>query len=156
MCFFISVNKLMLGSFVHSYAVYKTDFWQYFLHCFLSVFITSYFDTGPSCLLFMFSLPVSWLWNVSYVPLQMWDLYSNLFFFFIKDIYWFTYAINFFFSPQRKTVAFSLFCTMCVRFLSKAAISSRVIFKGLRTSTFQCPNTHLFLPTFYSCITWSH
>lgn len=38
----------MLGSFIHGYEVYKTDFWQYFLHCFLSVFIKSSLDTGPS------------------------------------------------------------------------------------------------------------
>lgn len=26
MCYFISVNKLMLASFIHNYEVYKTDF----------------------------------------------------------------------------------------------------------------------------------
>lgn len=49
--FFISVNKLMLASFIHSYEVYETDFLTVFLHCFLSVFIKS-LDIGPSCVLF--------------------------------------------------------------------------------------------------------
>lgn len=35
----------MLGGFIHSYEVYKADFRQYFLHCFLSVFITPCLDT---------------------------------------------------------------------------------------------------------------
>lgn len=49
----------MLAGFVHNYEVYKTDFWQYFLHCFLSVFIKS-LENGPSCVLLMFSQPL-WL-----------------------------------------------------------------------------------------------
>lgn len=58
---FISVNKLMLASFIYNDEVYKTDFSQYFSAPFPIYFIKSYLDIGPNCMFFIFSLPLSLL-----------------------------------------------------------------------------------------------
>ena len=74
--FFISVNKFMLASLKHNYEVY-------FLHILFSVFIISYLDIGPNCILFIFSLALA-IAIVPYMHLQTLYLHSNLF---VKDIF---------------------------------------------------------------------
>lgn len=106
MCFFISVNKLMLASFIHSYKVYKTDFWQYFLHCFL-------------CFGKVFRLLVPVVYCLcSHCPYHYCKMFQMCLYkceifiltFFVKDIYWFPYAINLFFFPEKNSRIFSLLC----------------------------------------------
>lgn len=113
--FFVSVNKLMLGSFVHSHAVDKTDFWQYFLHCFLSVFITSYLHyTGPSCYCVCSHCQCHGC-EMFHMCLYKCEIFIlTFFFFFIKDIYWFTYAINLFLFPEKNSCIFSLLYYVCL------------------------------------------
>lgn len=87
----------------------------------------------------------------------MWDLYSNLFFFFVKDIYWFTYAIKSFFFFQRKQLNF-LSSVLCMFALVESIYLLLVgSFPSAQVPGNICfSKAHLFLSTCHSCMTWSY